>query len=236
MERKTKEQLKGYFEAPMPKGKTDFIKRLEADMKPQKNGIVYMLGVQLCYISKGVWLVSGVIFVLMLLISRYADATYVGAVYALIPFLVMISVTESLRSYRYGMYELELTCRYSLKDVVLGRLLILGLGNLILLLLVAAFSGGEMFSRIIYMLVPYLITAAGGLMLMRRFPDKEGNLMYFGFSALVALLECAITLRYSYIYEAAYLNVWMAVCAVCMVLLIREALRTIRMTEELAWN
>ena len=57
------------------------------------------------------------------------DEKYVGAVYGLVPFLVLISVTESTRSYRYEMEELELSSRFSLKSIVMARMVILGVGG-----------------------------------------------------------------------------------------------------------
>ena len=232
MERNLKYQLKEYFEAPEPERKKEFIRKLER--QPMSMGT--MIRIQICYISKYVWVLSAVLFMAAVFLNRYVEEKYIGSVYAMIPLLVMLAVTESMRSYRFGMYELETSSRFSLKAVILTRMLILGIGNLAIILVVALVGRQDVFSQIIYMLVPYMITAAGGLMITRRLADKEGTFICMAFSMFVAVLTAALPWQFDIIYSQDYMGMWIIAGILCTVLIVREVNRTIRMTEDLAWN
>ena len=232
MERNLKYQLKEYFEAPEPERKKEFIRKLER--QPMSMGT--MIRIQICYISKYVWVLSAVLFMAAVFLNRYVEEKYIGSVFAMIPLLVMLAVTESMRSYRFGMYELETSSRFSLKAVILTRMLILGIGNLAIILVVALVGRQDVFSQIIYMLVPYMITAAGGLMITRRLADKEGTFICMAFSMFVAVLTAALPWQFDIIYSQDYMGMWIIAGILCTVLIVREVNRTIRMTEDLAWN
>ena len=232
MERNLKYQLKEYFEAPEPESKKEFIRKLER--QPMSMGT--MIRIQICYISKYVWVLSAVLFMAAVFLNRYVEEKYIGSVYAMIPLLVMLAVTESMRSYRFGMYELETSSRFSLKAVILTRMLILGIGNLAIILVVALVGRQNVFSQIIYMLVPYMITAAGGLMIARRMADKEGTFICMAFSMFVAVLTAALPWQFDTIYSQDYIGMWIIAGILCTLLIVREVKRTIRMTEDLAWN
>ena len=70
------------------------------------------------------------------------------------------------------MEELELATRFSLKSVLLARLCLVGSLHAVLLLcltLLCRGTGAASFGRtVVYLLVPYLLTAYGGLWLSRR--------------------------------------------------------------------
>lgn len=232
MERNLKYQLKEYFETPEPERKKEFIRKLER--QPMSMGT--LIRIQICYISKYVWVFSAVLFMAAVFLNRYVEEKYIGSVYAMIPLLVMLAVTESMRSYRFGMYELETSSRFSLKAVILTRMLILGIGNLAIILVVALVGRQDVFSQIIYMLVPYMITAAGGLMITRRLADKEGTFICMAFSMFVAVLTAALPWQFDIIYSQDYMGMWIIAGILCTVLIVREVKRTIRMTEDLAWN
>jgi len=232
MERNLKYQLKEYFEAPEPERKKEFIRKLER----QPMSLGNMIRIQICYISKHVWVLSAILFMAAVFLNRYVEEKYIGSVYAMIPLLVMLAVTESMRSYRFGMYELETSSRFSLKAVILIRMLILGIGNLAIILVVALVGRQDVFSQIIYMLVPYMITAAGGLMITRRMADREGTYICMAFSMFIAVLTVALPWQFDMMYSQDYIGMWIIAGILCTLLIVREVKRTIRMTEDLAWN
>lgn len=247
MERKMKQELHRYFDAPEPTGKKEFMRQVKRRRHIQKISIFNMVKMQLHYVSKIVWMMDCLFLGMAVICSNFARTEYIGCIYAMIPFFVMMSITESMRSYRYGMDELELSARFSLKSIILTRMLVLGVGNFIMLILVTFvlhtgialenYNGIIMrtasWTNIIYMLVPYMLTAAGGLMIVRRFPNREGNYICFAYSAMIAVLEFTAAYKYSYIYEMHNINIWMIACVICVALLSYQVQRTIRMTGEL---
>lgn len=233
MDRNTKELLHQYYEAPSPTAKRQFVREHRVD----RMSITQVVRTQLHYISKKSWIISFALFVLMVVHhDMLLNTVWMGSVYALVPFLVMISFTECMRSYQYGMEELELATRFSLKSIVLARLLILGGSNTFALLIVAVVTSNDFWVQMVYLMVPFLITSWCGFIIMRRFAGKDGNYYCFGTSAVISVLQFAIFNYYRFIYDLRYFWEWVLIGLLFAFLLVREGVRTIRMTEELAWN
>ena len=87
MERRLKEELKYYYEAPAPQRKEEFIRRLGI----QKINLSYLVILQARYISKWTWFGSILFCILTYVMSCTMDDKYVGVVFAILPFWVMLS-------------------------------------------------------------------------------------------------------------------------------------------------
>ena len=107
MDQKMQEELKKIYAAPAPAGKRAFFRTVQ----PQPVRIRYMLWIQAAYISKCIWILSAVFFGIILFLSRYYEIALFVTVIAVMPLLAAGSVTESMRSFTYGMRELEMTAR-----------------------------------------------------------------------------------------------------------------------------
>lgn len=232
MKPEQKRELAHFFEAPKPLKKRAFLRNFGR----KKLSIPYMLRIQLTYISRWVWVLSAAFFIAVWIGSSMASKDMLWLVCVLIPFVVTASVTESFRSVSYGMAELEMTARFSLKSVLLARMGILGIGNLILLLALTAVIQKGGLDNMIYILIPYLLTAFGGLWTVRKFPGKEGNYACLGVGASVSVLECFLFLQWEWIFSVNYLEWQILAVAGLLILTVRESRRTIRNTEDFAWN
>lgn len=232
MERRLKEELVSYYEAPEPEQKTAFLRQCRV----QKINYKRLIGMQARYISKWVWLASVLLCGLTYAITGSMDEKYVCAVYGLIPFLVLISVTESMRSYRYGMEELELSARFSLKSIVMARMLMLGIGNLVTLAIVLILLGNGTENHLLQVLTPYFLTAAGSLYILRNVRGNENTFFCFALAAAVSISQMLLPWQFDGIFTPRYAAMWAVVCVVGILVTIREIYRTIRMTEDLAWN
>ena len=126
--RKEKEliqKLGQMFEAPPPKGKEAFLR----SQRPPKLHLGHLLAVQLTYLPKWVWLLFSGGFLAVLYAGRSLQMDMLWIAGALVPFLVLVSVTESFRSMSCGMEELEMAARFSLSGILLARMGILGLAG-----------------------------------------------------------------------------------------------------------
>lgn len=232
MERKLKKELAEYFEAPEPKKKRAFVRQSGL----QKMNLFHVIAMQFGYISKWVWIFSGLIYGITYFIAESVKTKYVSTVLAFIPFLVMISVTESMRSYRYGMEELELAARFSLKSIVMARMIMLGFVNLVVLAGVTFLLGSRTQINMAYVMTPYFLTAGGGLCIVRKIRGNEGTFLCFVLASLVCILELYLLWQFEAIFAPEYVWVWMLTCVMGLIVTVRESYRTIRITEELAWN
>ena len=232
MERRLKEELCRYYEAPKPQRKQGFVRQFGV----QKINLPRLVLMQAKYISKWVWLVSACLCVVIYAATHVMEDKYVSMVYGLVPFLVLISVTESMRSYRYGMEELELSARFSLKSIVMARMAMLGLGNLMVLFVIVNVLGQRAGYHVLHILTPYFLTAGGGLYIVRMVRGSENTFYCFMLAIAVSFLQMLLPWRFSELLAPNYVPIWAALFVVGIVMTAKESYRTIRMTEDLAWN
>ncbi|MBQ9141831.1 MAG: hypothetical protein IJX63_08565 [Lachnospiraceae bacterium] len=230
MERKRRKELAAYFEAPKPLRKQTFVRQFGL----QRMDLVHVAAMQAKYVTKWVWIFSVFFFSTTFLVAQTMEQRYANMVLGFVPFLVMFSVTESTRSFRYGMEELEMSARFSLKSIIMARMLVLGLGNLAVLVGATLVLNSGVQINPVYLMTPYFVTAGGGLYIVRSVRGKESNLLCFALAAVVCVAMLCLPWKYHSVYLPQNAWIWTCVCVAGVVMTIRESLQTIRMTEELA--
>ena len=174
MNRKMETLLKEYFRAPEPEGKRRFLNSLPAEPMDLTDFLLFQAG----YMPKWIWCLSVLMFALSLLGAGYFEKDMLWCISACMPLPALALVTVSGRSQTWGMAELEMSARFSLKSVLLARLGIVGIADLLLffLLLPLAYMNGDrsLLETGIYMLCPYLLTVFLGLWASRKVHGREG--------------------------------------------------------------
>lgn len=236
MDRQLKNDLRKIYSAPAPVRKASFLKQhRRLEICP-----LALLRTQAVYIRWWVWGLSALLFGASILFMRIPDDTSVWQVAALIPFLALIAVVENGKSNLYGMAELELSCRFSMRSTVLARMAILGLFHLILLTIltpVLAMHGTVGMLRAgIYLFVPYLLTTVLSMEVSRRIPGREGLLACMGCSLGVSALGTFLQWNQVHLYCAEYTPFWIAAALLLLPWMTLEFSITIKRTEELSWS
>lgn len=232
MEQKIREQLKEIYEAPKPAGKRAFFRNME--LPPLD--IRQILWTQFFYITKWEWIVSAILFVSAIVMECFFSEWILVTILAMLPFLAVVSVSESVRSMTWGMSELEMSARVSLKTVVLARMVIVGIANVVLAVILALLAGGDFGKTVLYLFTPYLLTAYGSLILVRTISGKDGIYACAGLGALVSTMMEYSILQYNWIYQSRYTGIWFAAVCFIMYLMVQEGKRNIQKMEELVWN
>ena len=119
MNRELKKQIAKAFDAPTPGRKVQFIHSLP---RPHISTKTFICS-QIPFIKKSVWLMSILILLPVAWAASFASENTVWIVSAFTPFLALLLIAESTKSAIYGMNELEMFARFSLKSVVLARLI-----------------------------------------------------------------------------------------------------------------
>lgn len=236
MDKKLKQALKVVYRAPDPVKKSTFLKQ----HCRREMGRWTLIAVQTRYIRWWTWVLSLALFGSVLCAVWEAAEAGLWSTAALTPFLALLAVTENGRSRLYNMDELELACRMSRQSVSLARMVVLGLFHLVLLAGLTpalAIWGAVGTARAgVYLLTPYLLTAAVGMELTRRFRGKEGLTACGGGAALVSALGLFLVNQRPALYQQSNLPLWMTVLAVATFAAAAEfKLNTDRM-EEMQWN
>lgn len=246
MDKKWKQALRVGYEPPLPKEKEEFLRKLNM---PKMTGLE-SIRCQAGYIRKRVWFLSAFITLLvigLLLLDRNPKFANISEGYvslwiaaALIPFLVLLTIVELSRSGLCGMEELELSCRYSLSQIMIARLILLGFNNVIVLfmlvLLLGTRGGGHLASSGLYIFAPYFMTCAFSMMVINRIRARESIYGCAIIACAVSLSSIILEASRKEIFTAKYHGAWAALTLFGMVLLAVQIRDLIRTTEELKWN
>lgn len=238
MRRSLKSELKCVFDAPEPMRKKAFLRTLE---QPKTSVFAFVLS-QLGYIRKWVWIVSALVFILSMMGAAGLQEDTIWVTSALMPLLALTVVSESGRSGIYGMAELEMATRFSLRSVVLARLGILGVENLFILGLLSVgiwrqggstLYGAGVPTWGVCMLLPYLLTTFAGLAVVRRLRGREAVYICAGIAACISFSVMA--LHGSIVqYCQAVGSLWRTAAVLLLMLLIgtaRQCVGIVRQTE-----
>ena len=236
MDRKMKEALKEAFEAPAPMRKRDFLR----SVPQQRVSIFSFMLSQAGYIRKRVVLLSLFLLALSLTCACFLELDVLWVISAFMPFVALSAVTENSRSAAYGMDELEMSARFSLRYIVLARMGILGVLHLVLLcfLMPLAYSH-SVFTVLqvgVYMLTPYLMTDVASLWLIRNVRGKEGLYSCAGVAVCVSVLYSVLREQLVNILYMAHFGWSVTALVVLIILCGREMKKMLQQTEELRWN
>ncbi len=236
MKREFREVLKEGFAAPDPERKQAFFKNLELE---RVRGVDFLVS-QAGYIRKWVWGLSALVFAVAVLGAQVLQRNMIWCISAFMPLLAMALITETGRSQAYGMAEFELSTRFSLRSVVLARLCILGAADLLLICLliplVGIDKGAGFFQTGVYLFCPYLLTAFSGLWVMRRVRSRDALYLCAGISAGVSMGNLLLYTRCVWLFAEQNFIWWLAVLVLLGAGTGNQSYKTIKQTEELAWN
>ena len=238
MSNQLKRSIQKAFAAPEPnqQEKGRFLRTLP---QPQISMFRFIL-VQASYVRKVSWVLSGLILLLALFGACNISQDTLWVVSAFVPTLGLLAVTEGNRSMMYGMSELEMSTRFSLKSVVLARMSILGAINFAMIAVLAPLCRiGNDFTLLqtgMYLLVPYLLTVNFSLWIARRTNDKEIIYGCMCVATIVSGINTVLHFVTDLIYQEIYISWWLVLSILLLIELVYEIHCTIKRTEEYTWN
>ncbi len=232
LRKKEKELLQNAFAVPAPEKKRVFLRKLPR----QEVGIEQLVLSQAAYIRKWVWVVSLLLFVGMVGLADGINLDVIWMLSSVMPFAALLVIVELARSSAYGMAELEMSTRFSLRTILLARMVLLGAVQLFGLLLTIPVAGMDIWQNGVYLLVPYLLTAVLSLMVVRRLHGKEGLYACGSISVFVSVL-CPMSGRFvPALYEEQNVVLWAAAAVLLVAGLVKEYRETMNRWEEILWN
>ncbi|MEF9916362.1 MAG: hypothetical protein RSD97_07870 [Lachnospiraceae bacterium] len=231
-----KNELKEIYAVPKPIRKQQFMSCIDS---PKISISEFVLG-QIGYIRKSIWIIALLLFgVLLFCLNKSANITF-GIFSAMIPIYSLLMVMESSRSFQYGMEELELSSRFSLKAVVLARLCVLGMMNFFVLLILCPLFWqhyyAEQFYYGIYILVPYLMTCFLDLFVIRKIRGKEGVYSCIAITILISVTMLVFFTMQVPVHKIFGAAGWVTVIVFLVILNGREGFQLFKQTEEYTWN
>lgn len=113
-----------------------------------------------------------------------------------IPVITITGILSFNRSERYGMDELEMSSRFSLRTVTMARLIVIGVIDAIIITCIIMLSGRlmklELIQALLIITIPYLVTVWGCLVITRKMHSRNDIGVCVVYEACICLL-CMIT-------------------------------------------
>lgn len=244
MNKKLKNDLKEAFEGPGSADKEQFLKTLRYPKITYQNFILC----QFRFIRKRIWMLSAVIvfagwavaFLTPLNIEWYAEPGKIRTASAALPFLALLTAVEIYRSVFCRMAELEMSCRFSLIQIIMARIAILGGGNFFILTLLLIFisraSPYSLLQVFTYLMVPYLITCGICLLILNRVRGRESLYYCTAASCLVCGINAISGNTVQFLYSNSYLIYWLLLLAASGLFIGIQMLNLLKQTEDRTWN
>ena len=179
-----------------------------------------------------------VLFIFSFSAVRYSSAEGMWIIASFLPLCSVLPMTLLQRSELYQMDEIETASRFSIRFIRLIRMLVLGTFSILAIgmisLLLKKESNTKPIEILIYMLIPYLINIAGGLIITRYSGRKEST---FGVAAIGALSAFVPSLMRQ-IQSLAVLSdyIYIVVLIGLLIVTARECIEYVNERTNILWN
>ncbi len=233
-------QIKSAYKSPMPVRRDEFLHSFNYPKASYGDFVINQIG----YIRIRVWLLSVASIAAAFIggrVCHYTDAfNTLWVISSIMPFIALVTVIELMRSTSCHMAELEMSCRYSLTDVILARLGILAGLNLMvfitMLLLLRGRIEYSLWRTGIYMLFPFILTCSLSLAVINFIKAREGFYICSGISCFVSMINSIVVYSVPIVLADRYMVVWCILFLSLMIFLVLQIFKLIKKTEELQWS
>lgn len=241
MKKDIENELKKHYQnvppMPNPDGVNQTVIRAREAIHPSEEEALSFwrfLFSQFGFIRKKVWIAQLFIILACGLALFYLpeEAKTIAIISAAAPLIVLTNVFELSRSYTHGMVEIELSTRYSLKQLMIARLSVLGMVDIFCLTILLVISGVQLsietYAIILYAFVPFLITCFACLLVLNHIKRKECNYYCAAVGFSISLAIGIGTVQYPQIYELAAIWVWLILFILSLAGLVFEINRMLK--------
>lgn len=236
MKRNLLQALHRAFDAPAPRHKQEFLRKMNLSGCSKSQ---IFLG-QAPYIRKWVWFLSVTILAASLLISPLTAQESLWKLSCLMPYLSVVFLEETVRSEIYGMSELEMATKFSLKSILLSRMSIIGITHLVLLLVIMLFTSAHnifgMLQMGVYLLTPYLLVNTVGLWITRHFRPKEAAYGCLAAAVIISIIPAVSDYITSVLFNPEVFSWWIIAILFLIFTTIYELKKMIKRMEDLTWS
>ena len=229
--RELKQLIKGAYSITPSEKKTAFIQKYQL----RELNYLQIICIQLQYMGGQFALLGGCVLTLLLGTVSTVGKDLTHLIAAIVPVAALIAITGLGRSARYGMDELEMSSRFSLRMLRTVRLAIIGIADFLIMLsisgLLKILTGAKLLHAFAFTAVPYLFTTFLCMVLIRRWHSPKNIygciVVAVGTAAMVLVGMNYLTLCTTLLYTAL---------PVLFLLTVMEAFAYIKESEELQWN
>lgn len=178
---------------------------------------------QIQFIKKRVWIVQFLVILLFgfYLLDSSGTNNTIGTLSALLPLCFLAGTGELSRAFVNNTVEMELSTRFTLHQVMLSRMTLLGLADVFILsltsIMTTVYLSVNLLHTFMYFCVPFLITSFGCLCILNHIRTKECNYYCGAWGAIVILTSIGLSKGLPILYETSLIWCWCLLFAVALV-------------------
>ncbi len=156
------------------------------------------------------------------------------------PILALLQIIELEKSFKYNMYEIEISCKLNLKELILIKLIIYAFVNLCIMTIFAIIAGSyfkySISLLILYFLVPLMITNTINIGIIRLQKHKSNELINFIVMLFVNAILLIIDIKFPYVYETSNTLIWAGLLIIAIYYFVKNVYEICEKEEDFIWN
>ena len=156
------------------------------------------------------------------------------------PILAFLQMMELEKSFKYNMYEIEMSCKMDLKELISIKLLVNTIINLIIMTVFASLTavhfGNEIYLLIIYFLVPFMITNVINIRVMKLSKNKSNEIINITVTLLMNIVLLILNIKFPCVYEMSSILVWIGLLCITVFYFTKAVYRFFEEEDDYIWN
>lgn len=193
------------------------------------------------FMSKITFLFQFILLLVGILVIKSMNFEKTRLILSLVmPILAFLQIMELEKSFKYNMYEIEMSCKMDLKELISIKLIINTFINLCIMTVFAVMTGTyfeqESYVLILYFLVPFMITNVANILTMRLLKNKSNELVNMTIMLLINAILFKININFPSVYETSSVLVWLGLLIIMVFYFIKAVYQFYEEEDDYIWN
>lgn len=193
------------------------------------------------FMSKITFIIQFVLLIVGIFVIKSSTFEKTRLILSLVmPILAFLQMMELQKSFKYNMYEIEMSCKMDLKELISIKLIINTITNLIIMTIFASLTavhfGNEIYLLIIYFLVPFMITNVINIGVMKLSKNKSNEIINITVTALMNIILLMLNIKFPCVYETSSVLVWLGLLIITVFYFIKAVYQFYEEEDDYIWN
>ena len=153
---------------------------------------------------------------------------------------LILSLIMPILAFLQIMYEIEMSCKMDLKELISIKLIINTFINLCIMTVFAVMTGThfeqESYVLILYFLVPFMITNVANILTMRLLKNKSDEIVNMTIMLLINAILFKINIKFPSVYETSSVLVWLGLLIITVFYFIKAVYQFYEEEDDYIWN
>lgn len=193
------------------------------------------------FMSKITFLFQFILLLVGILVIKSMNFEKTRLILSLVmPILAFLQIMELEKSFKYNMYEIEMSCKMDLKESISIKLIINTFINLCIMTVFAVMTGTHFEQKsyvlILYFLVPFMITNVANILTMRLLKNKSNEIVNMTIMLLINAILFKINIKFPSVYETSSILVWLGLLIITVFYFIKAVCQFYEEEDNYIWN